>query len=68
MVYLFGALALVLSLFSFIFFRIAIKGKSVYHNVAAVIAASVAPFAGYYVVAFLSELIRSLTNFGLSPP
>ena len=62
MVYLYGALALVLSLFTLIFLKIAFRGKRVYHNVAAVIAVSVAPFAGYYVVAFFLELIKSL-NF-----
>ncbi len=62
MVYLFGALALVLSLFSFIFFRIAVKGKNAYHNMAAIVTVSAAPFTGYYIVAFVLELFRFLTN------
>ncbi len=67
MVYLYGALALVLSLFEFILFRIAVKGKSTYHNVALVLFVFAAPFTGYYIVAFVLELFRFLTNFG-SPP
>ena len=62
MVYLFGALALVLSLFSFILFRIAVKGKSVDHNMAAIVTVFAAPFTGYYTVAFVLELFRFLTN------
>ncbi len=69
MVYLFGALALVLSLFEFILFRIAIKGKSAYHNIAAAITIFAAPFTGYYVVAFIEELVRLLTTpSSWSPP
>ena len=68
MVYLYGALALVLSLFAFIFFRIAIKGKGAYHNVAAAIALSAAPFTGYYIVAFIEELVRLIKNPGSWSP
>jgi hypothetical protein len=68
MIYLYGVLALVLSLFEFILFRIAVKGKSVYHNVAMVIFAFAAPFTGYYVVAFVLELFKFLTSFGSSLP
>lgn len=67
MVYLFGTLALVLSLFELILFRIAVKGKSAYHNVVAIVFVFAAPFTGYYIVAFVLELFRFLTNFG-SPP
>ncbi len=68
MIYMYGAVALVLLLFIFILLKIALKGKSAYHNIAAVIAISVAPFMGYYIVAFIAELVRSLTNSGAWSP
>ena len=68
MVYLYGTLALILSLFELIFFRIAIKGKSAYHNVAAAIAIFAAPFTGYYIVAFMAELVRLIKNPGSWSP
>lgn len=67
MVYLYGALALDLSLLMFWFVKIAFNGKKPYHNAAAVIAAFISAPAGYYIVAFLLEFFKLLTNFGSSP-
>ncbi len=64
MVYLDGALAVVLLLFSCLLFKFAVKGKGAYRNIAAVITVSAASFTGYYIVAFLAELARSLMDAG----
>lgn len=67
MIYLSGTLALVLSLFIYVLFKIAFKSKSPYRYVAEVTIIFITPFWGYYIIVFLLELFKLLTNFGSSP-